>query len=234
MAARSPTLLLTCEHGGHRVPPAHRSRFAGRSALLRSHRGWDPGALLCARSLARALDAPLLTVTTTRLLVDANRSPHNPAVFSSITRTLPAEEKARLLARHHQPHWERVRARIRATRGPILHVGVHSFTPVYQGRVRRLSVGLLYDPGRAGEQRFAIAWQERLATRLPADPVRRNAPYRGRNDGLTTALRRELPPERYRGLELELNQRAIRDPRRRRRLVVALGESLREALAGGH
>jgi len=220
-------LLLTCEHGGHRVPAAYRSLFEGKARLLRSHRGWDPGALLVARRLARALDAPLVAATTTRLLVDLNRSPHNPRVFSERTRALPRAARAALLERHHAPHWQRVRAAI-AREDRVIHVAVHSFTPVLRGRRREFEVGLLYDPRREAERRLAKRWQRRLTAELGAGAVRLNAPYRGDADGLTTAMRREHAQRRYLGLELELSQALLRDPARRR----AIGEVLVASLRG--
>jgi predicted N-formylglutamate amidohydrolase len=219
-------LLLTCEHGGNRVPTAYRPLFAGRQALLRTHRGWDGGALRVAKGLAQRLRVPLFSATTSRLLVDLNRSPHNPAVFSEFTQSLPPELRERLLRRYHTPHWEHVRRAIRANRGVTLHVGVHSFTPVWKGAPRAFPIGILYDTRRARERAVAIAWQRRLREHLPTRAVRRNAPYRGGNDGLTTALRRELRADRYLGIEIELNQGVLEDPRRRRELVALLAESL--------
>ena len=68
-----PRVVISCEHGGSRIPGRYRHLFAGRAALLESHRGWDPGALVMARALSRGLRAPLFASTTSRLLVDLNR-----------------------------------------------------------------------------------------------------------------------------------------------------------------
>lgn len=233
MARPDPALLLTCEHGGNRVPPAHARLFRGRRAraLLDSHRGFDPGALSAARHLARATGAPLLAVTTTRLLVDANRSPGNPAVFSARTRALPRREREILLARHHAPHRRRVGARVRhlvAQGRPVLHVAVHSFTPRLGGERRDFDLGLLYDPRRPAERALARRWVERLRERHPALRVRRNAPYRGSADGLTTALRREWGARAYRGIEVELSQAALARRGPRRALLAALAGILAE------
>lgn len=219
-------LLLTCEHGGNRVPPAERALFDAHRGLLRSHRGWDGGALRVAQGLARRLRVPLFSATTTRLLVDLNRSPHNPAVFSEITARLPQSERERLLRRYHAPHWERVQRAIAACRGVTLHVGVHSFTPVWRGQDRDFPIGILYDTRRPRERALALAWQRELRRHLPPRAVRRNAPYRGGNDGLTTALRRRLPRSAYLGIEVELNQGVVADPRRRRELTALLAQSL--------
>ena len=229
MPAAERSLLLTCEHGGNRVPREYRALFRGREALLASHRGWDPGALAVGRSLARALDAELIAATTTRLLVDLNRSPHNPAVFSELSRGLTRDRRDALLARCHRPHWDRVRAAIAARGGRVLHLAVHSFTPVWRGAKRNFEIGILYDPERRRERSLAMAWQRRLRAELPRLGVRRNAPYRGNADGLTTALRREFPAERYLGLELELNQRAIPEAERRA-LAGVLASTLAAAL----
>jgi len=231
-AGSGRALLLTCEHGGNRVPPAFAALFRGRGAraLLDSHRGFDPGALDAARRLARATGAPLLAATTTRLLVDPNRSATNPAVFSARTRGLPRAEREALLARFHAPHRRRVREAIdrlaRPGRG-VLHVAVHSFTPRLRGERRDFDLGLLYDPARPPERALARRWVERLAAAAPTLRVRRNAPYRGASDGLTTALRRELGPG-YLGIELELSQAALADRERRAALLAALADRLRE------
>lgn len=228
MARAERRLLVTCEHGGHRLPPAYAHLAKGRAALLRSHRGWDPGALAAARQLARDLGAPLVAATTTRLLVDPNRSPHNPRVFSELGRTLAPEARAALLARHHRPHWDRVRSAISRNAGTTVHLAVHSFTPVWRGIEREFSIGILYDPKRLRERALARRWQRRLAGELPAHRIRRNAPYRGDSDGLTTALRREFASSRYLGLELELNQAVLARESERRRLLDLLEGTFRE------
>jgi predicted N-formylglutamate amidohydrolase len=79
VTARAATaFLVTCEHGGNRIPAPYRKLFVRQRALLDSHRGWDPGALQMARALSTALRAPLVASTTSRLLVDLNRSAGHP------------------------------------------------------------------------------------------------------------------------------------------------------------
>jgi predicted N-formylglutamate amidohydrolase len=158
-----------------------------------------------------------------------NRSPHNPRVFSSITRGLPFEKRQELLARHHEPHWKRVResiSQLRRRGRPIVHLGVHSFAAHLPGVSRDFEIGLLYDPSRTGERALASSWQRRLRELAPELRVRRNAPYRGDADGLTTALRRDFGPREYLGLELELNRGALHGAGWRRTLLTALSELL--------
>ncbi len=228
-------VVVTAEHGGNEVPDDYRALFRGRAQLLSSHRGWDPGTLDLAERLAAALGAPLLAATTTRLLVDLNRSPHNPRVFSEVTRRLPPVERTRLLDQRHQPHWDAVRDELsEASRRQrrVLHLGVHSFTPALGGVTRKPDVALLYDPARPEESELAAAWTRAVAAALPSRTIRRNDPYRGYTDGLTTAMRRELGPRSYCGIEIEINQRHVEAGGRFPAWVLdALTGSLSEILA---
>jgi len=230
-------VLITCEHGGNEVPEEHRVLFDGLEAALASHRGWDPGTLGLAAWLGARLGAPVIAATVTRLLVDLNRSEHNPRVFSEATRPLSRADRDRLLRRYHRPHRAAVAdaiARLVAERGRVLHVGVHSFTPMLDGIVRRADLGVLYDPARTYERAFAAAWARALEDALPGRSIRRNYPYRGRADGLTTMLRARHPEEAYLGIEIEVNQQHVGPEDRFPDWVgVALADSLEIALDRG-
>jgi len=227
-------LVLSCEHGGHEVPARWRGCFRGQATRLRSHRGWDEGALELARRLARMLSAPLVATTTTRLLVDTNRSAGHPARFSEATRSLPPLERARIVAEHWAAHRARVEAALETVMAGgalAVHVACHSFVPVLRGVARNTDVGLLFEPRRPREAALAGAWQAALRRRVPGLRVRRNHPYRGVADGLPTALRRRHADARYAGIELEVSQALVRGAPTRWRLVErALGATLLEAL----
>ena len=206
------SLLLTCEHGGNRVPACYRSLFRGRRDLLDSHRGHDPGALAMARTLQDLTGAPVVSTGTTRLLIDPNRPIGHPRLFSEISRELPEGERARIVRTIHAPHWNAVRARLRRTVGRgrrVLHLGCHSFTPVWEGRERNVDLGLLYDPARPREADLCARWAKSLARTLPHLRVRRNRPYFGSTPGLTTSMRTEWPDDLYLGVEIELTQAAV-------------------------
>ena len=85
-------------------------------------------------------------------------------------------------------------------------LSVHSFTPRFQGVTRDVDVGLLYDPRRPAERALCTEWIALLRARAPELRLRRNQPYRGDSDGLTTHLRGVLGA-RYLGVELEVSQR---------------------------
>lgn len=207
----SPSVVITAEHAGRTVPAPYRHLFESPAAraALDSHRGWDPGSLEVAEAMADRMSAPLVVQRVTRLLVECNRSIGHHQLWSDFSRDLSGDEKERVLRDVWYPHRDAVRTAITSRQpGPVVHVGVHSFTPVWRGRRRSTDIGILFDPSRAEEAHLALAWQRALQ-RDPATSgltVHRNRPYRGWTDGLVTALRAELPESRYVGFEVELSQ----------------------------
>jgi predicted N-formylglutamate amidohydrolase len=242
---RKVAIVVTCEHGGNRVPIEYQDLFRRAGPALASHRGWDAGTVALARDLARevawAMPNVPMTVpriaTVTRLLADLNRSPHNPRVFSEWTRTLSRPERLQLLERYHTPHRMAVDADVAALaeRGrQVLHLALHSFAPFMNGHVRQADLALLYDPARKSERALTGTWARTLQERLPELRVRRNQPYRGASDGLTTWLRRRHRDARYMGIEVEVNQTLLDSGGRFPREVThALAETLAEVVRGG-
>jgi predicted N-formylglutamate amidohydrolase len=229
------SFLITCEHGGNRIPAPYRALFRGKRALLDSHRGYDAGALVMARALARAFRARLVTSTISRLLIDLNRSIGHPHLYSEATRGAPEKIRATLLERHYRPHRENVERLVRksvAQGRRVIHIATHSFTPELDGNVRKADVGLLYHPGRGGEARLCARWKASIAAIAPRWTVRRNYPYAGKADGLTAHLRRCFPRSAYIGIELEVNQAIVAgDPLQWAALRGVLIDSLRAACA---
>ncbi len=202
--------ILSCEHGGYRIPARYRPLFAGRESVLWSHRGYDPGALELAVAISRRLKAPLVVSRVSRLLVELNRSLHHRRLFSEFTRMLDDKEKVEILDHHYHPYRERLKrevARLIRARKRVLHLSIHTFAPRLNGEMRRADIGLLYDPARAAERRVCEKWVAELKRTLPDYVVRRNYPYLGKADGLTTHMRGISPASRYLGIELEINQR---------------------------
>ena len=215
------SLVVSCEHGGHAVPAALRHCFVGARAVLASHRGWDPGALPLAAQMAQAFAAPLFAATTTRLVIDLNRSLGHRQLFSEFTRGLPRAEREAIVAAHYRPHRDRVEGDIARRIGAgeaVTHIASHSFTPVLSGTVRQADVAWLYDPRREREAALALRWMACFALHAPRTlhaphapqlRLRRNYPYQGRGDGLASLLRKRFGGAAYRGIELEVNQRFV-------------------------
>lgn len=225
-------LVVSCEHGGNRVPAVYAPLLADAADVLATHRGYDLGALDVARAFGRKLGVTPFAAKTTRLVVDLNRSPGNRNVFSAYTRSLSAEQRAAALDQHYWPYRNAVEdsvARAVDAGAPVLHVSAHSFTPVLRGEVRNCDIGFLYDPREAGEVRFIEAWYAALAAARPSLRLRRNYPYRGVSDSLVTVLRRRYARRGYVGMELEVNQKHV-DSAGWRALVAVLAATLATAV----
>lgn len=222
-------VFLTCEHATAVIPAPYEKLLAGVRHLLQTHRAYDIGAREVCQALEELADGAVYGECS-RLLVDLNRSLHHPRLFSDFSRDLNPAGKARVLARWYAPFRETALAAIGQTiarHGAVLHLSIHSFTPVLQGTVRNNDLGILYDPRREREK----AWARRLAEAMRATDrhlsVRMNHPYRGVADGHTTALRRRFAADDYLGIEIEINQRLLGDDRGR----TAMGEFLLQALS---
>lgn len=200
-------LLLSCEHGGNEIPEKYRSLFQGKEGILNSHRGFDPGALELFSRL-KSLANHSFYSTTSRLLVELNRSMSHPRLFSEFTKSLSNSEKQHLLNEYYFPYRDEIEQLIseEISHGKkVLHISVHTFTPVLNGKIRETDVGLLFDPSKALEKDFVRIWKFNLGRFSPAVKVRFNYPYLGRADGFPTYLRKKYP-RNYMGIELEVNQ----------------------------
>jgi predicted N-formylglutamate amidohydrolase len=200
--------LLSCEHGGNTIPNEYRHYFAEAAGVLNSHRGWDPGALNLFNLLKPEFNSTYFS-TTSRLLVELNRSLHHTNLFSDYTKSLPKQVHDEIIEKFYSPYRTQVeqtvseQLRLGKT---VFHLSIHSFTPSLDGEERNADIGLLYDPSRKIEKEFSAKFKSLLTQELPDFKVRMNYPYLGTADGLTTYLRKKYTAN-YCGMEFELNQK---------------------------
>ncbi|HLT53673.1 MAG TPA: N-formylglutamate amidohydrolase [Flavobacteriaceae bacterium] len=205
-------LVLTCEHAGNELPEIYVQYFEGFKRELDSHKGFDLGALDVFNQLKPLSDFSIFN-TISRLLIELNRSRHHHQLFSRISKRLPTEDKDSLVKTVYQPYRESVEHIIKTMllQGEqVLHLSIHSFTPILNGEVRACDIGILYDPKRLEEKQFASTFKNHLLRQLPNLIVRFNYPYRGEADGFTTYLRPKFKTN-YLGIELEINQKYATD-----------------------
>lgn len=203
-------IIITCEHGGAEIPEPYAHLFSDHQDLLSSYRGYDPGALEHAKSLARVFNAPLHFTTISRTLVDFNRSPDNwNELFTEVSGAFDEQTKQNILQEYYWPYRQPVEDQIRQWVEEdlnVLHLSIHSFTHVFKGVTRETDIGLLYDPERASEVSFCEAWRDALLAETKEFRVEMNKPYAGIDDGFTRYLRTLFPEDQYAGLELEFNR----------------------------
>lgn len=195
------TLIFTAEHASNTVPDELKALFL--LCDLSGHIAYDIGVEHALRKLKPSMKGSLFLGAISRLVVDLNRSQNNPHLFSAITKSLPQQEREKLLEKYYTPYRRAVEAAIKKAL-PVLHLSVHSFTPELHGKKRTADIGLLYDPSRKEEKMVAEYLKRALSKKYS---VRMNYPYRGTSDGFVTHLRVCFQEKEYVGLEIELNQR---------------------------
>lgn len=188
LEGRSPVVLV-CEHAGRRIPKKLGTLGLPEAELTR-HIAWDIGAEGVARLLSRLLDAPLLLQRYSRLAYDCNRPPEASDAVPIVSETthipgndnLSAEAKLSRIESLYRPFHAAVSKlldrRTAEGRGSLF-VTIHSFTPVYKGKQRKLELGILHDR----DTRLA----DKLLMGFPNVDVRRNEPY-GPQDGVCHTL----------------------------------------------
>lgn len=212
-------LILTCEHASNKLPAAFKKVVPAE--VLKTHRAYDIGAVQVFRKLVKFAKPEFnCEGKFSRLFVDLNRTITNKSAFSDYLRN---NENAKAEA---TAYWNEYRAAIekfvasslsspkrtasktRAAKSvpTIIHLGIHSFTPVLNGKVRNTDIGILYDPARPQERAYANVIKAEIKRLYPTIKVRFNYPYKGSSDGLTTTLRKKFGP-RYVGIEIEINQK---------------------------
>ncbi|WP_407447106.1 N-formylglutamate amidohydrolase [Fibrobacter sp.] len=220
-------LILTCEHASNKLPAAFKK--AVPAEVLKTHRAYDIGAVLVFRRLVKFAKPEFFCEGKfSRLFVDLNRTITNKSAFSDYLRELKTQNSAAAtkVKESATKYWNEYRATIekfvqqnigKDSRGnsgksaenkeaEIIHLGIHSFTPVLNGKVRNTDIGILYDPARPQERAYANVIKAEIKRLYPAMKVRFNYPYKGSSDGLTTTLRKKFGPG-YVGIEIEINQK---------------------------
>lgn len=226
-------LVLTCEHATNALPKKYTSYFSEFKQRLETHEGYDLGAFRIFKNLK-----PLATFSSSypwsRLLIEVNRSLQHSQLFSSISKSFSEQQKRELIEEYYRPYREEIQKKIYTyvKQGEsVLHLSVHSFTPILNGDTRNTEVGLLYDPRRSEEKKWAMHFKKNLYAHLSNQRIRMNYPYLGKADGFTTSLRHQFQ-ERYIGIELELNQELLVKEEFGKNLNKALYTSLQENLGG--
>jgi predicted N-formylglutamate amidohydrolase len=202
--------ILTCEHGGNEIPEEYEYLFNKTPEVLKTHRGLDIGALVLFEKLKAIKADSSHFSTTSRLLVELNRSRNHKSLFSEYTKPLQKIVRRHILTKYYTPYRNTVYAQIYkwVSKGNrVVHISVHTFTPIFEGKERKVDIGLLFDPKKKAEKEFCAGWKSEMKALNSNFTVKFNEPYLGKSDGFTTFLRKEFDDSSYAGIELEVNQK---------------------------
>lgn len=214
-------VFLTCEHASERLPDGY-AWHPNDGRLVGTHWAFDLGAADLVDDLAEALRAPAVLSRFSRLIVDPNRPETSDTLFRAeaegapveMNRSVDAAEAERRLARFHRPYHDAIQRHL-GGHGAEIVFSIHTFTPVYEGQVRQVEVGVLFDT----QEDLAVAMAEAIAAAGFATKL--NEPWSGRA-GLIYAAERHAGAHGKKALELELRQDLAVRPEVRARLVDAL------------
>lgn len=218
---RSAPLFLTCEHASERLPSGYALCDSDRR-LAGTHWAYDLGARELLLELAAALGASAVLARFSRLLIDANRDEQHPELFRQHAEGLPIQlnqqmsvsERQHRITHYHRPYHQAVDAALSEVAAPTL-LSIHTFTPIYEGQVRQVELGVLFDQDEAAAASL-------LAALRPTYPqVAANEPWSGKQ-GLIYSAERHAHQQGRVALELEVRQDLATSPAYRQQLVAVL------------
>jgi len=145
-------LVVICDHASNAIPPELED--LGLSAEDRArHIAWDIGAARVANLLAARFKAPVIFCGVSRLVIDCNRDPADPASIppavdgtpipgnANLTVWQRAERMSRWFTPYHNAIETMMAAALAAVKDPVL-LSVHSMTPERNGELRTWPVSL--------------------------------------------------------------------------------------------
>tara|TARA_B100000929_G_C15484103_1_gene412220 strand:- start:337 stop:1026 length:690 start_codon:yes stop_codon:yes gene_type:complete len=224
-------LVLTCEHAFPDIPEQYQKLFFKEPEILNTHEAYDPGAFDLFQELENLADFSHFQ-TIGRLLIETNRSKHHPKLFSRYSRLLSDQDKADILQIYYTSYRTIIESKIREYMKEgeaVIHLSVHTFTPVLNGVERNCDIGILYDPKRLTEKNFCYDFKAAIQRKNSKLKLRFNYPYLGKADGFTTALRK-IFPENYSGIEIEVKQKWVSRNKMDSNIKTLLLESLKELI----
>ena len=235
-------LVLICEHASKTLPLEH-PELGGDLGLSEaakvSHAAWDIGALGLSRGLAARLakvcgGAVLVSAPLSRLAYDLNRAPDHAGAMPAKSeihdvpgnRNLtPAQRLARTEAiclPFHATLSAEINRLVALGRRPAL-IGVHSFTPVYNGITRDVEFGVIHDDD------LALTMATLTASEGCGLDTRLNEPYSAQGD-VTHTIRLHAVPLRLPNTMLEIRNDLIADEAAQEAMAERLAPVLAEAL----
>ncbi len=230
--------VFSCEHYSNIITNEYKYLFKDDNEILKTHRAFDFGAAAIFESFSNLFDSLAFKGNFSRLLIDLNRYLSSPTLFTDYAKNLDTTEKQNIIEKYYNPYRNNARTLIvnSANKNKIIHISIHSFTPIFpnlqgrgsnplRGTVRKADIGLLYFPKSKFEYSVTHKWKDEIKNLNKNIRVMFNNPYQGWQDGFTTSLRNELGTENYCGIELEVNQNLLFDKNQQKEIISLLTKS---------
>jgi len=165
-------VVVICDHASKTIPPELNG--LGLSAKDQErHIAWDIGAAEVAIFLAGRFDLPAVFCGVSRLVIDCNRDPADPASIPALVDRTPipgnanlkvwdrAERMSRWFQPYHAAIEEMMTAALAAVKDPVV-LSVHSMTPEMNGELRTWPISLSSHEDRRLTNPMLAALRERI------------------------------------------------------------------------
>ncbi len=147
-------IFLTCDHASNTIPESL-NNLGLTENILRSHRGWDIGALQVSRYISTKLKATLCYTTYSRLVIDCNRP---LTVDDSIPKSvdgviipgnsdIAVADREQRIAEIFEPYHNQIGKLLKEQLiqySDTAYLAVHSFTPTMNGKIRPWDIGVTF------------------------------------------------------------------------------------------
>ena len=226
-------VVLCCEHAGNALPDG--LQWGEDAWLSDDHWAWDPGAALATRELAERLQTRAVLSRVSRLVIDANRPLYSETLFRThadgrliqLNAGLTDRDRGARVAEWWVPYHAALGSMCAdaARRDADILLSMHSFNPIYEGDVREVELGVLFDE----EEALGQAMLDALA---PSGLVlRANEPWSGKG-GMMFSCWTHARRHGLRALELEIRNDLLADPERRAFILDHIVRALAEVSPG--
>ena len=224
---RTPVVLL-CEHASQILPEPWSWSDADQW-LVGTHWAIDIGVADLCRELVHELGCSALLARFTRLLIDANRPLTAPTLMRTVAegqtvamnQHIAPEDRAARIAGFWTPYHTAAGDLVSRHDDSVV-IGIHSFTPCYEGQIRTMEVGILFDQD---EDFGCWAYEE---FQKMGFKVALNEPYSGRN-GLMYSPQYHASQNGRKTIELEIRQDLLGDPHWRAKQRPKLAQFMEKA-----
>jgi predicted N-formylglutamate amidohydrolase len=227
-------LVVICDHASNAIPAELKGLGLAATDLQR-HIAWDIGAAQVAAALATRFKVPAIFCGVSRLVIDANRDPGDPASIPlEVDRTripgnanLTVWERAERMSRWFMPYHNAIEAMmssaLAAVREPVL-LSVHSMTGELNGQLRTWPISLSSHEDKRLSNPMLAALRKRIGF-----TVGDNQPY-----ALDPAEDYSVPVHAMRRglrhLQVEFRQDLIANEQGASKWAAGFGDALQEVL----
>ena len=215
--------LFSCEHASNSLPKSL-SPSKKDQRFLQTHWAWDIGVPQLLRTLVQMTPSQAIFARFSRLLIDPNRSLNRsdlivPSIEGhslSFNQNLSVQERNSRLEKYYHPYHqafdEMVETRCQSPE-PFVLISFHSFTPVWNGDLRSMDIGLLYDDHNGNDPHLDLVSALESNFQEQGFFTARNKPYTGQS-GLMFSVQQQGRKHKVPHIELEFNQATLSSPER--------------------